>query len=330
MKAASVALVYEYLIKLDSEVRYLWQRRFTFAGVLLFLCRNLPFLTIIQLYVYVTTTRWKRPYFFIVTELHDWRKDKHLYVKCLGIAVKSLSLMHDSATDIVYIEFFLALLFFTRAYVVWGATQQVLSRLALVYAGGIVVMLTQYSCTLEVLASSVRSSSSWLDFVNVTNILDLALRIGRSRCLFNRPKKSLWIALVILILCESLAISVILAKYVLHARTMKYGFLGVALDGERFVNSFPKKPFLFLFLVAVASRQESPPPAPPRISDSPPPSQNLPQQQQKKRLAKHVSREGIAYLASDPYVAEFEAYRVFRMHLRYVSSQHLPSSFEAD
>ncbi|KLO07147.1 hypothetical protein SCHPADRAFT_662155 [Schizopora paradoxa] len=49
---------------------------------------------------------------------------------------------------------------------------------------------------------------------------------------------------------------------------------------------------------------------PPRISDSPPPSQNLPQQQQKKRRAKRTERERIAYLASDPYVAEFEAYRV--------------------
>ncbi|KLO05339.1 hypothetical protein SCHPADRAFT_730522 [Schizopora paradoxa] len=175
--AASVALVcYEYLIKLDSEVRYLWRRRLTFAGGLLFLCRYFPFLTVMRLYVYVTTTRVNNS-------------------NCMtGLR---------TSTCIVYIEFLLAVMvLFTRAYAVWGGTRRILSILALVYAGGIVG--TAYSV-----------------FLYIKGVSFLALRIGRTGCLFNRANESLWIALVILIFCESLALALLLAKSVLHARTMK-------------------------------------------------------------------------------------------------------------
>ncbi|KLO07295.1 hypothetical protein SCHPADRAFT_654664 [Schizopora paradoxa] len=107
---ASICLMsYEYFIKLDNEIRYLWDRpnRFSLGGVLLFLCRYLPFANVIQVYIYV------------------FRTD-------LGTAV-CLRASHASAW-IVYFEFVTSILvLFTRAYAVWGGSKQVLVALALVF-----------------------------------------------------------------------------------------------------------------------------------------------------------------------------------------------------
>jgi len=98
---------------LDNEIRYLWVRRrfFTLGGVLLFLCRYIPFASALEIYVFITTTNLNPSH-------------------CLaGIR---------ASTCVVYIEFILSVfVLFARAYAVWGGSSSVLRVLALVYAGGI-------------------------------------------------------------------------------------------------------------------------------------------------------------------------------------------------
>ncbi|KLO10436.1 hypothetical protein SCHPADRAFT_942819 [Schizopora paradoxa] len=174
---ATVSLVtYEYLIKFDSEVRYLWRRRFTFAGGLLFLCRYFPFLAFSQLYVYVLTPKVNK-------------RDCMIGLR--------------ASTCFVYIEFLLAVLvLFTRTYAVWGGTRRIFTLLAFVYAGGI-------------------AGTAYSVFLYVRGVSFLGLRIGGSGCLFLVGNDLLWIALVILIFCEGLALALLLVKSFQHAKAMK-------------------------------------------------------------------------------------------------------------
>ncbi|KLO16431.1 hypothetical protein SCHPADRAFT_995120 [Schizopora paradoxa] len=103
---------YEYLIKLDDEIRYLWHRNFTFVSGLLLLCRYFPLATILQgLYTYVATDNFKAQH-------------------CLsGLILNSC---------LIYVEFSLSVLvLFTRAYAVWGCSRTILAVLGSIYSIGI-------------------------------------------------------------------------------------------------------------------------------------------------------------------------------------------------
>ncbi|KLO10452.1 hypothetical protein SCHPADRAFT_942828 [Schizopora paradoxa] len=107
---ATVTLsVYEYLIRLDSEIRYLWNRttKFTTAKALFFLCRYFPFLSFLALYVYVVTTKFDKS-------------------NCLaGIRVNAC---------FVYIQFAVTIMvLFKRTSAVWGGTRWVSTLLIFVY-----------------------------------------------------------------------------------------------------------------------------------------------------------------------------------------------------
>ncbi|KLO10455.1 hypothetical protein SCHPADRAFT_942832 [Schizopora paradoxa] len=174
--ATITVVTYEYLIRLDSEIRYLWCRRFTLAKGLLLLCRYLPFLFYMQLYVYVVTA-------------------KVIKSNCaIGVRVSA---------SFVYVEFVLAILvLFTRAYAVWGGTLRMFTFLALIYAGGIAG--TAYSL-----------------FLYVDGLSVLELRLVGDGCLFLATNDSLWIALALLVFCESLALVLLLTKSIQHARAIK-------------------------------------------------------------------------------------------------------------
>ncbi|KLO06323.1 hypothetical protein SCHPADRAFT_1002411 [Schizopora paradoxa] len=109
---ASVGLVaYEYLIKLDVEIHYLWGRRITFGGVLLGFCRYLPFINIYQIIVFVSM------------------KDTDP-AQCL-IGDRSVS-------SLVFVEFILSLLvLFTRAYAVWGRSKYVLILITIILTSSV-------------------------------------------------------------------------------------------------------------------------------------------------------------------------------------------------
>jgi len=103
---------YEYLIMLDHEIRYLWNRRISFGGALLFLCRYLPFTSLVQIY-----------FFASATDLHQ--------SNCIT--------GFRTSTIITYIQFLLSILvLFTRAYAVWACSKRILCLLVLTYVGVIV------------------------------------------------------------------------------------------------------------------------------------------------------------------------------------------------
>ncbi|KLO11028.1 hypothetical protein SCHPADRAFT_942423 [Schizopora paradoxa] len=120
MIVAAIAIQsYEYLIKFDDEVRYLWSRRLSLGGILLFLCRYLPFSSTFLLYVYLITKNFDPSH-------------------CRTIAIASMS--------IVYVQFLLAtstnpryaippilsrlmtnnlVVLLARSYAVWGGSKKV-------------------------------------------------------------------------------------------------------------------------------------------------------------------------------------------------------------
>ncbi|KLO07300.1 hypothetical protein SCHPADRAFT_654780 [Schizopora paradoxa] len=104
---------YEYVIMFDSEVKFLWNRRVSFGGALLFLCRYLPpSMSAVQIYFFIASAVLHQP------------------TCILGFKL---------STCIVYVEFLLSILvLFTRAYAVWGLSKKILWFLALTYVGLIV------------------------------------------------------------------------------------------------------------------------------------------------------------------------------------------------
>ncbi|KLO07249.1 hypothetical protein SCHPADRAFT_894807 [Schizopora paradoxa] len=107
---ANTCLVfYEYSIKFDDEVRYLWQRKPSFASTLLTFCRYLPIASTLEaLYSYVLMSNTSGS-------------------RCLKGVIANSSL--------IYIQFSVSVLvLFTRAYAVWGATRRMLYILTAIYA----------------------------------------------------------------------------------------------------------------------------------------------------------------------------------------------------
>ncbi|KLO11023.1 hypothetical protein SCHPADRAFT_492467 [Schizopora paradoxa] len=96
---AFIALLsYEYLIEFDDEIRYLWNRRLSLGGVLLLLCRYLPFSSSIFLYLYVMTTNFDPSH-------------------CRAVSIAS--------TVIVIVEFMVAIMvLLIRSYVVWERSKR--------------------------------------------------------------------------------------------------------------------------------------------------------------------------------------------------------------
>ncbi|KLO06325.1 hypothetical protein SCHPADRAFT_1002412 [Schizopora paradoxa] len=173
---ATVSLVsYEYLTKLDDEIHYLWGRRTSFGGVLMALCRYLPFINVYQIIVDVSWT--------------DMDSERCL----VGYRINS---------SFVYVEFILSIVvLFTRAYAVWGGDRRILFLLALVLACAI-------------------TGSSYATFLFLKNTEAPPFHLPTS-CLFVLGNNDVWISLVILIICESLALGLLLVKSMQHARDTK-------------------------------------------------------------------------------------------------------------
>jgi len=109
--SAATLVCYEYLIMLHNEIRYLWARRISFGGVLLFLCRYVPFASVFTVYVYISES--------LTDPNHS---------NCTAGFRASIC--------IVYVQFLLStLVLFTRAYAVWEGSMKILSLLVLSYAG---------------------------------------------------------------------------------------------------------------------------------------------------------------------------------------------------
>jgi len=97
---------------LDYEIRYLWTRRVSFVGALTLLCRYLPFTSVVQIYLFASTS------------------DLHQSNCILGFR---------TSTSITYVQFLLSILvLFTRAYAVWAGSRKVLCFLVITYVGVIV------------------------------------------------------------------------------------------------------------------------------------------------------------------------------------------------
>ncbi|KLO15831.1 hypothetical protein SCHPADRAFT_995590 [Schizopora paradoxa] len=102
--ATTCFVTYEHLINLDYEIRYLWQRRFTFGSCLLFFCRYFP---IAQIYVCIVE-------YILTTDL-------------LPSNCKSLL---KANSGLVYLQFCLSnLVLYTRTYAVWAGNKRVLMTL---------------------------------------------------------------------------------------------------------------------------------------------------------------------------------------------------------
>jgi len=102
---------------------------------------------------------------------------------------------------LVYAEFLISLLvLFTRAYTVWGATRHTIYFLSLIYAGGI-------------------AGTSYSIFLYLRGVSPHAIGIQNGR-LFQIVNDDLWIALAILVFCESFALGMLLIRYVQYAREM--------------------------------------------------------------------------------------------------------------
>ncbi|KLO06130.1 hypothetical protein SCHPADRAFT_699491 [Schizopora paradoxa] len=174
LTVAIVSLVaYEYLLMLDYEIRYLWGRRFSMGGILLGLCRYLPFASVLQLYLLFSTTD---------------------STPCLN--------GYRAIACIIYSEFLISVfVLFARAYAVWGRSRRILFFLGFIYAGAF-----------------IGSSYSMVVFlIGLTEPKDDVI----THCLLELGNDDMWIAVVILVCCESLALGLLLYKSVQHARAMR-------------------------------------------------------------------------------------------------------------
>jgi len=108
MVSAASLVCYEYLIMFNNEIHYLWARRISLGGVLLFLCRYLPFASMSEIYLYISTTDLT-------------------HSNCItGVR---------ATASIIYIQFLLsALVLYLRTYAVWGGSKKILYLFGFTYA----------------------------------------------------------------------------------------------------------------------------------------------------------------------------------------------------
>ncbi|KLO09612.1 hypothetical protein SCHPADRAFT_557853 [Schizopora paradoxa] len=166
---------YEYLIMLHKEIQYLWTHRLSFGGALFFLCRYLPFLSLIQIYLFASPT-----------DLHK--------LNCIA--------SFRTNTCIVFVEFSLSIaVLFTRAYAVWGCSKIIRYLLALAYTCAFV--------------GGVISIYMFMHGVRSIPLID------SHGCLVHIVNNDLWIALVILICSESLALGLLLTRYAKYSGELK-------------------------------------------------------------------------------------------------------------
>ncbi|KLO08896.1 hypothetical protein SCHPADRAFT_591576 [Schizopora paradoxa] len=189
---------YEYLIMLNKEIQYLWTQRLSFGGALFFLCRYLPFLSAIQIYLFASPL-----------DLHQ--------LNCI--------VGFRTNTCIVFVEFLLSIaVLFTRAYAVWGCTRRMRYFLALTYIcvfiGGVTSIYLFMHGVRSIRQSLLCLSSLTLTSLSERCILPSVL-IDSQGCLVQIVNNDLWIALVILIFSESLALGLLLTKYAKYSRELK-------------------------------------------------------------------------------------------------------------
>ncbi|KLO11709.1 hypothetical protein SCHPADRAFT_905811 [Schizopora paradoxa] len=125
----------------------------------------------------------------------------YAYVTTTDLKDSHCMLGYSVNAYLVYVEFLLSVLvLFTRAYAVWNS-RVILVVLTLVYTGGIAG--TSYAIHLFMKGVSV-----------------IGLRISNG-CIYLVSNNQTWIALVILVFCETLALGLVLWKSVHHLRSMK-------------------------------------------------------------------------------------------------------------
>ncbi|KLO16409.1 hypothetical protein SCHPADRAFT_212284 [Schizopora paradoxa] len=102
--ATTCFVVYEHLINFDSEVRFLWMRRFTFGSCLLFACRYLPIAQIC-----VATVE---------------------YVLTNDLSPSNCNSLLKANSSLVFLQYCLSIVVvYTRAYVVWACSKRVFASL---------------------------------------------------------------------------------------------------------------------------------------------------------------------------------------------------------
>ncbi|KLO15293.1 hypothetical protein SCHPADRAFT_275542 [Schizopora paradoxa] len=171
---ASVALlVYDYLLTLREEVRFMWMRRMTFGKMLFFLNRYLPFATgFFSIYSYTLT-------------LHTG------FTACRNY--------HIAASALAYFSFVVSLaVLFTRTYAVWGASKVINNSLIAIFV--CFVGTTSYG-----LSVYVRGATP-------VQLSDLPFAAFHRGCVIFFANDLIWIDCVVLAVMETLAVGLLIAK----------------------------------------------------------------------------------------------------------------------
>jgi len=188
-------LIYDYMLTLNEEIRFMWSRRMTLGKVLFFLNRYLPFVTsFFALYAYILSLR---------TDIRTCR-EYHVVASCLA-----------------YVSFLVALAVqFMRAYAVWASVRAVHVVLVVTY----VVFLGVAS---YVLFLYIRGATP-------VQLSELPLTTFHRGCVIFFANNLIWIDCVLLIVCETLAVSLLIGKSISNYRHSHptSGILGVMVrDG---------------------------------------------------------------------------------------------------
>ncbi|KLO06330.1 hypothetical protein SCHPADRAFT_946179 [Schizopora paradoxa] len=192
--ATFTLVCYEYLTKLDDEIHYLWGRRIKFGGVLMALCRYLPFVNVFEVIVDVGWTDMDSKRCLIGYQINS----SLVYIEFI-LSTGGFLLLQSNIQKLLS-SFILRrpVVLFTRAYAVWGGDRRVLSLLVFVSV-----------CCI--------AGSSYATFLFLTNTEAPPFHLPTA-CLFVLGNNDVWMSLVILIFCESLALGLLLVKSVQHAR----------------------------------------------------------------------------------------------------------------
>jgi len=171
---SSVALlVYDYMLTLREEVRFMWSRRMTFGKLLFFLNRYLPFVTgFFSIYSYTLSLQTN----------DEVCRDYHI-----------------TASALTYFSFLVALgVLFTRTYAVWGSQRVVHAILVTTYV--VFVGVTAY-----VLSLYIRGATP----VQLSELPIVAFHRG---CVIFFANDLVWIDCVLLTVCETLAVGLLIGR----------------------------------------------------------------------------------------------------------------------